>query len=40
MREKYPDPDDGLTTAEWLRQDHEQRAEQILRAAKSGGSDE
>ncbi len=36
MREKYPPPDDGLTDAEWIRQDHERRAERIERAARSG----
>ena len=39
MREKYPDPDDGLTDAEWLRQERERRAEQIDRAASSRWDD-
>ena len=33
MREKYPDPDDGLTEVEWRRQEYERRDEQIDRAA-------
>jgi prevent-host-death family protein len=33
MREKYPEPDDGLTYVEWRRQEYERRAEQIDRAA-------
>lgn len=40
MREKYPPPDDGLTDAEWIRRDHEERDERILRAARSGWSDD
>ena len=40
MREKYPEPDDGLTDAEWMHQQHERRAEQIDRAARSGRNDE
>jgi len=40
MREKYPPPDDGLTTAEWIRRDHEERDERILRAARSGSGDD
>ena len=40
MREKYPEPDDGLTDAEWIHQQHELRAEQIDRAARSGRDDE
>ena len=35
MRAKYPEPDDGLTSSEWLHQEHERRAEQIDRAASS-----
>lgn len=40
MREKYPDPDDGLTDVEWLHQERERRAEQIDRAASSRWDDE
>ena len=40
MRERYPEPDDGLTDAEWLHQERERRAEQIDRAARSPWSDE
>ena len=40
MREKYPEPDDGLTDVEWLHQERERRAEQIDRAASSGWDDE
>ena len=35
MRRKYPPPDDGLTDAEWLHEEHERRADQIARAASS-----
>jgi prevent-host-death family protein len=38
IREKYPDPDDGLTTSEWIRQDHIRRAERIARNAARGES--
>lgn len=40
MREKYPAPDDGLTDAEWLREEHDRRANQISRAAASRWDDE
>jgi prevent-host-death family protein len=40
MRELYPEPDDGLTTSEWIRQDHERRDEQIARAASSPWDEE
>ncbi len=40
MREKYPEPDDGLTDAEWIHEQHVLRAEQIDRAARSGRDDE
>jgi prevent-host-death family protein len=40
MREKYPPPDDGLTDAEWIRRDHQERDERILRAARSGPNDD
>ncbi|OGO56738.1 MAG: hypothetical protein A2V85_08475 [Chloroflexi bacterium RBG_16_72_14] len=40
MRKLYPDPDDGLTTAEWLREEHDRRAEQISRAAASRWDEE
>ncbi|CAN5604065.1 hypothetical protein BH20CHL7_BH20CHL7_15860 [soil metagenome] len=33
MRQKYPDPDDGLTYVEWRRQEYERRDEKISRAA-------
>ena len=32
---EYPAPDDGLTSAEWLRQERERRADQIDAAARS-----
>lgn len=35
MRDKYPEPDDGLTDVEWMRQERERRADQINRAASS-----
>jgi prevent-host-death family protein len=40
MREKYPPPDDGLTDAEWIRRDHEERDERIAEAARKGWSDD
>ena len=33
MKEKYPDPDDGLTYVEWRRKFYEERADKIDRAA-------
>jgi prevent-host-death family protein len=39
LRKIYPDPDDGLTTSEWIRQDHDQRSDRILRNARRGESD-
>jgi prevent-host-death family protein len=33
MREKYPEPDDGLTDVEWRRREYERRDEKISRAA-------
>ena len=33
MRETHPDPDDGLTESEWIRQDHNRRSDRILRDA-------
>jgi prevent-host-death family protein len=38
MRETHPDPDDGLTTAEWIGKDHDERSEQISRNARLGES--
>jgi prevent-host-death family protein len=38
MQEKYPDPDDGLTTSEWIGRDHIERAHRIARNAERGGS--
>ncbi|MFL5670928.1 MAG: type II toxin-antitoxin system Phd/YefM family antitoxin [Chloroflexota bacterium] len=38
MREEYPEPDDGLSTSEWIRQDHMRRAERILENARGGES--
>jgi len=38
MRKTHPDPTDGLTTAEWIRKDHEERTERILRNAHVGES--
>lgn len=35
MREIHPPPDDGLTDAEWLRQEHDRRADQVADAASS-----
>ena len=40
MREKYPEPDDGLTDVEWIHQERERRAEHIDRAASSRWDDE
>jgi prevent-host-death family protein len=40
MRERYPDPDDGLTDAEWIHEERERRAEQIDRAASSRWDEE
>ncbi len=37
MRQKYPEPDDGLTYTEWRRQDLQRRTDRIIRASKSGG---
>lgn len=33
MREKYPDPDDGMTYVEWRRTFYDERADKIARAA-------
>jgi prevent-host-death family protein len=33
MKEKYPDPDDGLTYVEWRRKFYEERTDKISRAA-------
>ena len=38
MRKTHPDPDDGLTTAEWIRRDLEERSERISRNAHLGES--
>jgi prevent-host-death family protein len=38
MKEKYPDPDAGLTAAEIIRQERDRRADQILRNAERGES--
>jgi prevent-host-death family protein len=40
MRKLHPDPDDGLTTSEWIRQDHDQRSDRIVRNARRGESGE
>ncbi|MEP6640195.1 MAG: hypothetical protein ABJC39_12670, partial [Chloroflexota bacterium] len=40
MREKDPDPFDGLSYVEWRQRDIERRTDQILRAARSERSDE
>jgi prevent-host-death family protein len=40
MRRKYPEPDDGLTDAEWIHQQRVLRGEQIDRAASSRWDDE
>jgi len=40
MRVKHPPPDDGLTDAEWLREEHDRRAEQISLAAASRWDEE
>ena len=37
MRQKYPEPDDGLTYTEWRRQDLQRRTDRIIRASKSDG---
>jgi prevent-host-death family protein len=36
MRQKYPDPDDGLSEVEWRRQELERRTDQIVRNAQRG----
>ena len=33
MKEKHPDPDDGLTYVEWKHKFYEERADKIARAA-------
>ena len=38
MRKLHPDPDDGLTTSEWIRQDHDRRSDRIVRNARRGES--
>jgi prevent-host-death family protein len=40
MREKYPDPDDGLTYVEWRRRDLEERTDTIVRNARRGQNPE
>jgi antitoxin (DNA-binding transcriptional repressor) of toxin-antitoxin stability system len=39
MSELYPLPDDGLTEAEWLREERERRADQIEAAVRSIGQE-
>jgi prevent-host-death family protein len=38
MGKTHPDPTDGLTTSEWIRQDHRRRDERILENAHRGES--
>jgi prevent-host-death family protein len=38
MRKTHPDPDDGLTISEWIRRDHDERSDRILRNAHLGES--
>lgn len=40
MREKYPDPDEGLTAAEIIRQERDKRADRIIANAQRGESGE
>jgi prevent-host-death family protein len=40
MRKLHPDPDDGLTTSEWIREDHDRRSDRIDRNARRGESGE
>ena len=40
MKEKYPDPDDGLTEIEWRHQEYERRTDQIDRASRSWSADD
>jgi prevent-host-death family protein len=37
MREKHPDPDDGLSYSEWRRREYDRRDEQLTRAASGAG---
>jgi antitoxin (DNA-binding transcriptional repressor) of toxin-antitoxin stability system len=37
MAAEYPPPDDGLTAAEWLREERERRADHIEEAVRSIG---
>ena len=38
MRETHPDPLDGLTTAEWIKEDRRRRSDQISENARRGPS--
>jgi prevent-host-death family protein len=40
MKGKDRELDDGLTTSEWIRQDHQRRTERIIRAAAGLSQDE
>ena len=40
MREKYPDPDEGLTAAEIIRQERDKRADRIIANAERGWQEE
>ena len=40
MREKYPDPDEGLTAAEIIRQERDKRADRINANAERGWPEE
>lgn len=35
LREKYPEPDDGLTYAEWRHQEIDRRTDKIVRASRT-----
>ena len=36
MRERYPEPDDGLTYTEWRHQEIGRRTDKIVRASRTG----
>jgi hypothetical protein len=40
MAAEYPPPDDGLTEAEWLRQERERRTDHIEEAVRSIGREQ
>ena len=40
MREKYPEPDDGLTNADWRHREIDRRADKILRASRTDSDED